>query len=318
MSQIMRSRRRVAAAFTLIELLVVIAVIAILASLLLPALSNAKEAGKRAACVSNLKQIAYGIFVYAGDNGDKMPLSGWKVGGNPWETYSVLRYNGTGEDVATGQIIEGPYAFGTLFFSGVISNPKVFYCPSTTDPNFLFTTFNETGYPWPSIPKDFTTVVGNPSANAFVNAGYNYWPQPLSSHQLHTASGLSTMAMLTYADVTLTSPNPSDPPEKSIQLAVPIKTAQVDPTKAMSTDVLGGGWTNGMPTGLSHKKGGKPYGVNVLFGDSHVKLATVAANSQTGSNEPFDEDLWTTSASMGKGPLEDSNAFNVVFYNFRQ
>jgi prepilin-type N-terminal cleavage/methylation domain-containing protein len=74
--------------FTLIELLVVVAIIAILAAMLLPALSKARERARQAVCMSNLKEIGKAVFMYIGDYNEYIPT--FAGGGSPFYPHSPL------------------------------------------------------------------------------------------------------------------------------------------------------------------------------------------------------------------------------------
>jgi len=115
-------------AFTLIELMVVIAIVAILMALVLPALASAREKGKRAVCLSNLRQTGIAIQGYANDNEGMIPY-GPKA---PPFTSPANFYPSTGAPTSLISLQSGaPVGLGLLLSQHLSDQPKVLFCPGT-------------------------------------------------------------------------------------------------------------------------------------------------------------------------------------------
>lgn len=114
-----RCRRQASAAFTLIELLVVVAIIAILASMLLPALTKAREIAQRTKCMGQIQQAGMTCFFYADD------WEGWFP--RPWVLPNQYTPPPPGVPYETPDI---GYAWGeTLILAGYIPTWTLLHCP---------------------------------------------------------------------------------------------------------------------------------------------------------------------------------------------
>jgi len=166
-------RRNVNPGFTLIELLVVMVIISLLVGLLLPALSRAKEEGRKTQCRSNLRQIGLSTMMYASDNGGWAPeLGGWlsKQANIPAQlrrpfdaqaqngSCSIFGLANAGREF-TGEMLAGqpqywlcskarparPVGLGLLFSGGYVTTQgaRVLYCPSDQSEKYAREKFND-------------------------------------------------------------------------------------------------------------------------------------------------------------------------------
>jgi len=149
--------------FTLIELLVVIAIIAILAAMLLPALSKAKNKAQMATDINNHKQVMLAMLMYATDAKDHFPDPGWQPQYDSWAAGGGMPFVAAGSAAGLDAILNQQLDYfkrGLLY--PYLKTPDVLRCPldNGQDDNYYTRLQYLTSYMWNGAIVKFGSVAG--------------------------------------------------------------------------------------------------------------------------------------------------------------
>lgn len=254
--------------FTLIELLVVIAIISILAAILFPVFSQARERARLASCTSNLKQFMLGIMMYTQDYDENMPLA-WKIKGQ-----TGVKITQTGEEGA-GSRPQGlwndimPY----------VKSQQVFQCPN--DLKFWGNKANnKAGGSAINVTRGkYTYYEALGQSYKFTKDNFSIPPEVLGGAQKNglDSGDLSDMSVRPAGSAGGFAAPPS--PMPVAYFARPAETRVIRDFNAPWERYEG--TPNGFEEGRPEERESHTQGINVAFADGHVKLITSKANFQS-------------------------------------